>query len=379
MKKNIKTIITITLSMILLAISVTTVFAHKSSTWGVYQQDIVDGTEEYVFVGDKLMDIMGRTTTKKSVIDDINESINAKQYALNIVTKKQDTSKDNYNYYINCYKNSPCYTKRCANSDDAPDAPYGGYCPNSHGFPAEGLARAKGTFYQNYVYEYWRLENEIYKTVNGTDVPQIVDFFKAENINMNIPIPLRELPCNYTGYIGHNGDQTIGEPYTGDDGITRGFAEQIISPPAPTPTPTPVPTAPPKAVEKINDIKSKTDVKNTLIVIDTDGVLTVAVNGEIVKFPDLQPFVNAAYYTQIPVRAVAETFNCDVDWDGKTSTVIIKGNDKLITLTIGSYNMTINGVDTPMETCAMLKDERTCVPLRYIAEALGLTVKYEKV
>lgn len=378
MKKLFRTMMLLAMISTLLLSCTSSVFAHKSKSWGVYQQKIVDGVNEYVFVGNELIDIMGRTTTKESVIDDISKSINAKQYALNIVTKKQDTSKDNYNYYINCYKNNPCYTKRCANSDDAPDASYGGYCPNSHGFPTEGLNRAKGTFYQNYVYEYWRLENEIYKAVNGTDVPQIVDFFKAENINMNVPIPLRELPCNYTGYVGNHHNEVVGEPYTGDDGITRGFAEQVITPVA-TPTPTPVPTTPPKAVERINSIKREQNVENTLYVFDTDGVLTLAVNGEIVKFPDVQPFIDNHGRTQIPVRALAETFNCDVNWDGRISTAIINGNGKLITIAIDSTVITVNGVDTVMDTTAMLKDERTCVPIRYIAEALGLTVKYEKV
>jgi hypothetical protein len=32
--------------------------------------------------------------------------------------------------------------------------------------------------------------------------------------------------------------------------------------------------------------------------------------------------------TFVPVRAVSESFGCDVDWDGETKTVIIKGETK---------------------------------------------------
>ena len=370
MKKLLKSILScISIIAIIATIMPASVFAHKHRSWGTYNGNLFDGTEEYVFCGNELVNVMGKPMTKELIINDLNESIEAKQYDLKAVVENKD------DYYINCYKNV-CYVPRCANNNDSnPDR---GYCSNSHGFPAEGLATAKGTFYQNYVYEYWRLENEIYKTVNGTDVPQIVDFFKAEDINMNVPIPLRELPCNYTGYVRGYPDEVIGEPYTSDDGITHGFVEQTIAP-VPTPTPTPVPTTPPEAVEKINDIKNKTDVENTLLVIDTDGVLTLAVNGEIVQFPDVQPFIDVNSRTQIPVRAVAETFNCEVNWDGRISTAVINGNNKLITIAINSDIITVNGVDTPMDTTATLKDDRTCVPIRYIAEALGLTVQYEKV
>lgn len=203
--------------------------------------------------------------------------------------------------------------------------------------PGRALERAKGTFYQDYVYNYWKQYTEAYAIDTGHNIPSVEAFFAAEGITLN-NVAL-----------------------------------------VPTPTPTPVPTTPPKAVEKINDIKNKTDVENTLIVIDTDGVLTLAVNGEIVQFPDVQPFIDMNSRTQIPVRAVAETFNCEVNWDGRISTAIINGNNKLITIAINSDIITVNGVDTPMDTTATLKDDRTCVPIRYIAEALGLTVKYEKV
>ena len=213
------------------------------------------------------------------------------------------------------------------------DEPNNRDCTNCPGW---ALERAKGTFYQDYVYNHWKQINEIYASYKDS-IPSVEAFFAAEGITLN-NVAL-----------------------------------------VPTPTPTPVPTTPSKAVEKINDIKNKTDVENTLIVIDTNGVLTLAVNGEIVQFPDVQPFIDVNSRTQIPVRAVAETFNCEVNWDGRISTAVINGNNKLITIAINSDIITVNGVDTKMDTTATLKADRTCVPIRYIAEALGLTVQYEKV
>ena len=256
---------------------------------------------------DEVINNVGGTASKEEFIKYLNELIDE-----NIARFKRSAS----------YNTSVVF--------DEPNNRDCNYCPG------RALERAKGTFYQDYVYNHWKQINEIYSSYKNS-IPSVEAFFAAEGITLN----------NVT--------------------------------PAPTPTPTPVPTTPPKAVEKINDIKNKTDVENTLLVIDTDGVLTLAVNGEIVQFPDVQPFIDVNSRTQIPVRAVAETFNCEVNWDGRISTAIINGNNKLITIAINSDIITVNGVDTKMDTTATLKDDRTCVPIRYIAEALGLTVKYEKV
>ena len=55
----------------------------------------------------------------------------------------------------------------------------------------------------------------------------------------------------------------------------------------------------------------------------------------------------------------------------------INGNGVNILLTIGSDIINVNGKPTKMDTAAMAMDERTYVPVRYVAEAMGYNVKYE--
>lgn len=50
---------------------------------------------------------------------------------------------------------------------------------------------------------------------------------------------------------------------------------------------------------------------------------------------------------------------------------------KVIELTIGSNEVTINGIKEEIDTEPIIHKDRTLVPLRFIAEELGMTVKYD--
>lgn len=107
---------------------------------------------------------------------------------------------------------------------------------------------------------------------------------------------------------------------------------------------------------------------------------SVRVNGEIVDFPDGQPYVDANSRTMIPVRFVTEALGAKVGWDGPTQTVSITKSGTAITIKIGSpeLKVTANGKTTTvkMDTAAVIKDGRTYVPIRFVAEALGAKVDY---
>lgn len=47
-------------------------------------------------------------------------------------------------------------------------------------------------------------------------------------------------------------------------------------------------------------------------------------------------------------------------------------------LTIGSRNIDVDGVSVPMDTEAFIKDGRTFIPARYVAEAMGLKVEWDE-
>ncbi len=110
------------------------------------------------------------------------------------------------------------------------------------------------------------------------------------------------------------------------------------------------------------------------------SVLTVKYNGEAVTFPDAQPFVDESSRTLIPVRFVAETMGADVSWDSDAQAAVIEQNGITITVPIGSDTISVtkdgSTSTVKMDTAAVLANDRTYVPIRYVAEALDAWVGY---
>ncbi len=113
------------------------------------------------------------------------------------------------------------------------------------------------------------------------------------------------------------------------------------------------------------------------LTVTSDGAdIAVAIDGESVEFTDAKPFIDDNDRTQIPVRAVTEALGAAVDWDEAARRVSVSGNGRNITLTIGSDMMDVNGKDVQMDTAAMIIGGRTYIPLRFVAEAMGMSVDW---
>lgn len=126
--------------------------------------------------------------------------------------------------------------------------------------------------------------------------------------------------------------------------------------------------------QEINDNLQETPVMKTLTV---GSDMTMRVNNNAITFTDAKPFIDGNNRTQIPVRAVADVLDSIVDWDENSKTVTIRTqNGDIVTLVIGSDIMTVNGKAEQMDTVAIIKDDRTYIPARFVAEAMGLTVEW---
>lgn len=88
------------------------------------------------------------------------------------------------------------------------------------------------------------------------------------------------------------------------------------------------------------------------------------------------PFIDENSRTLVPLRFISEAFGCKVEWDGdnKIATILADGVD--ISMQIGSASYGVNQTTKTMDTAPVLKNDRTLVPLRAIAEALGKKVFY---
>ena len=81
--------------------------------------------------------------------------------------------------------------------------------------------------------------------------------------------------------------------------------------------------------------------------------------------------------TMLPVRFVAEAFGATVSWDGATSTATIKADDAEISVTIGANYATVNGKTVKLDAPAFIENNRTYLPVRAVAEALHATVEWD--
>ena len=151
--------------------------------------------------------------------------------------------------------------------------------------------------------------------------------------------------------------------------------------PTPIPTPDPTPTPQPEIVQVSTPSPIQTSLpdtsKNSVLTVFGGNTLQIAIDDRMVRFGDALPFIDSNNRTQVPVRAVSEMLGCNVNWVSETSTVSItsdKGDSVIIV--IGSNIMLLNGHSVKMDTKAMIKDDRTYIPVRFVAEALGLTVEW---
>jgi hypothetical protein len=104
------------------------------------------------------------------------------------------------------------------------------------------------------------------------------------------------------------------------------------------------------------------------------GKNTAYVNDRAVTL-DAAPFLytyNKVNYTMVPIRFVGEQgLGAIVNWNGSTKQVNVSGNGKSVTMTLGVANPAVGMLCPPVA-----KNNRIFVPIRYVAESLGCTVDY---
>lgn len=105
--------------------------------------------------------------------------------------------------------------------------------------------------------------------------------------------------------------------------------------------------------------------------------LRVSVNGFRLDCGDTAPVVRDGR-TLVPVRAIFEALNCGVAYNETENAVYAIGNGKLMKIIIDSDTVYVNGEPQKLEAAATTINDRTVVPLRFIAETLGAEVEYNE-
>jgi len=136
------------------------------------------------------------------------------------------------------------------------------------------------------------------------------------------------------------------------------------------------------------------DFWESIISEDTENNISLCVDGAVIAFPDALPFIDENARTQVPIGALAETLGIKTSWDGETKTAILikltsEIDGEYVKIAIGQNEIEkgnylgMTGVGfyqtetILMDTAAILKDNRTFIPIRYVAEAFEFTVEWD--
>ena len=114
------------------------------------------------------------------------------------------------------------------------------------------------------------------------------------------------------------------------------------------------------------------DVNADKLVAMTIGSSDYIVDNDVVA-GDAAPYIDSAWRTMVPIRALAETFGATVDF--KDNVITIVDGDTTIVMTVGETAYTVNDEEATMNTAPVIGEgDRAFVPVRFVAEALGYTV-----
>ncbi len=126
------------------------------------------------------------------------------------------------------------------------------------------------------------------------------------------------------------------------------------------------------------DAQPLPDIATKLGVVSFKGDIQIYIDKDVVEFEDNKPFIDDAWRTQVPIRAISEALSFDVTYDEVSREIIIKKAEKEIKLTIGSSQMIVDGNIIEMDTTAIIYNDSTYIPVRFVAEALGCEVSYDR-
>lgn len=103
--------------------------------------------------------------------------------------------------------------------------------------------------------------------------------------------------------------------------------------------------------------------------------INVYIDG-IQKVYDVSPkVINGS--TLVPMRGIFEDLNAEIDWNAVTKTVTAVSDDTTIKLTIDNENALINDKQVKLDQKPQIINGSTMVPLRFVSESLGATVKWD--
>lgn len=127
-----------------------------------------------------------------------------------------------------------------------------------------------------------------------------------------------------------------------------------------------------KPSKPISETKVPVEVKMVTKLVIGSKKLVVTVNGvQKEVVMDVEPFISNNR-TMLPIRFVAEALGFKVEWDDPTRTVILTDKDTVVKIPVDTNQIIVNGKVFESDVKPILKSNRTMLPIANVARALGL-------
>lgn len=154
-------------------------------------------------------------------------------------------------------------------------------------------------------------------------------------------------------------------------------------------------------VEKLAELHEKAEDDEGAFELQTEAVTTDLTNlksykklaklyDKVNKYSGLKAFVNGKHpefdvppvikegRTLVPFRAISESLNAEVSWNGDENAVYVTRNGVEVKLVIGESKAYVNGEEVELDVPAEITNNRTIVPVRFISEAFGALVEWDE-
>lgn len=114
----------------------------------------------------------------------------------------------------------------------------------------------------------------------------------------------------------------------------------------------------------------------SILGVAADNDITVKIGEQPIVFDVPPQIINNR--TMVPMRKIFETLGATVEWDQNAKTVTSTKGGTTVSLTIDNPKMSVNGNIVTLDTPACIIDNRTLVPVRAIAEAFQTEVNWDE-
>ncbi|NLD50786.1 MAG: hypothetical protein GX660_26900 [Clostridiaceae bacterium] len=112
------------------------------------------------------------------------------------------------------------------------------------------------------------------------------------------------------------------------------------------------------------------------LTVKPPSTIRVYSNNQLLKF-DIDPFITNGSL-MVPLKDLCDSLDIDVSWDHDTKRAIAGKNETTIEFVVGATSGIVNGQTVSMDQPAMLINSKAIIPLRYICDAMGFSIKWDE-